>query len=294
MQETLKRSILKAWNSYYRYDPTDIGALDRKFFGNAYINPLENLVLGDAYSLIGTRKTKFLYAPIEEDRAWILSACPGKHNELQNLLGLQIMQCRKLGIRKIYYSNFSPGYFYPGIDREKYPEVFNSLASAGFREDSVALAMEADIGEFSYDEPGESDIVITNLHEKDIRDFLEFVERNFPADCFYRANGVINEGSLQQISVAKVDGKFAGYAMFAAGEGPLEFAPGERFGCFEVSEDFRSLGIGTRLLAYTLKAMKAMGIRHTYFLWTTERASHLYTRYHFKVTRKFSIMVMDL
>ncbi|EQD69355.1 GCN5-related N-acetyltransferase [mine drainage metagenome] len=294
MQETLKSSILKAWNSYYRYDPTDIGALDRKFFGNIYIKQLETIVLGEAYSLMGTRGNKFLYTPFGNDKAWILSAGPGKSNELQDLLELQIEQCSKLGIRKIYYSNFSPGYFYPGIDRKRYPEVFNSLTSAGFKEDSVALAMEADIGGFSYEEASESDIAISSLHEKDIQGFLEFVEENFPADCFYRANGVINEGSLQQISVAKVSGKFAGYAMFAAGEGPLEFTPGERFGCFEVSENFRSLGIGTKLLVRTLNAMKAMGIRHTYFLWTTERASHLYTRYGFKVTRKFSIMVMDL
>ena len=79
-----------------------------------------------------------------------------------------------------------------------------------------------------------------------------------------------------------------------AGEGPMEFAPGERFGCFEVSEEHRSMGIGSKILVRTLNSMKATGIRHAYFLWTSEKASHLYLRYGFKTTRKFRIMVLKL
>lgn len=289
-----KTKVLDSWNSYFRYDPTDSGSLERKFFRNPFIKPVSILTSGKAFSLMGFRSTSFLYAPFEKNIAWILSAAPGDKDELLILLERQKDECRKLGITRVYYSNFSPGYFFPGIEREKYPEVFDSLKEAGFEEDSVALAMEAEIGEHWYEEKEDKSVVIKSLGEGEKQEFLEFIEKNFPADCFYRANGVLSEGNLQQIIVAIVNGKFAGYAMYAAGEGPMEFAPGERFGCFEVSETNRSMGIGTKLLIRTLNSMKANGIRHAYFLWTSEKASHLYLRYGFKTTRKFSIMVLKL
>ncbi len=294
METAIEAQILNAWNSYFRYDPTDTGSLDRKFFENPFIKPVDTLTYGKAYSLMGFRATKFLYAPFEKNLAWILSAAPGESDELVKLLEKQKSECIRRGIDRVYYSNFSPGYFFPGIDRKKYPEVFESLSEAGFKEDSVAIAMEAEIGEHWYKEINDNNVRIGNLQIDESEKFLEFIENNFPADCFYRASGVINEGDLQQITVAKVKDKFAGYAMYAAGEGPFEFAPGERFGCFEVSEAHRSMGIGTMLLVHTLNAMKANGIRHAYFLWTTEKASHLYSRYGFRVTREFSIMVLDL
>jgi mycothiol synthase len=294
MQTATKAQILASWNSYFRYDPTDDGSLDRKFFKNPFIKQMNTITNGKAYSLMGIRAKRFLYAPYEKNISWILSACPGENNQLVKLLEEQKKECRKLDIERVYYSNFSPGYFFPGIERKKYPEVYESLVEVGFKEDSIAIAMEAEIGEHMYEETNNDKITIRNLKSDEIEKFLEFVERNFPADCFNRANGVINEGSLQQITVAIVEENFAGYAMYAAGEGPLEFAPGERFGCFEVSEANRSMGIGSKLLVYTLNSMKANGIRHAYFLWTTERASHLYSRYGFKMTREFSIMVLDL
>ncbi len=294
MYAETKHKILRSWNSYFRYDPIYDGALERKFFGNIYIKPLEPLVNGGSFSLLGIRARKFLYEPFEEDKAWILAAAPGDEDDLPYLLGQQIDKAKELGIKQIHYSNFSPGYFYPGIDKERYPEVYNSLKTSGFREDSIALAMDAEIWGNLYDEKKGDETEIDTLKEEQIPGFLEFVENNFPADCFLRANGVIAEGNLGQITVAKVNGKFAGYAMFAAGEGPLEYAPGERFGCFEVSETYRSMGIGTKLLVRTLNSMKANGIRHAYFLWTSEKASHLYLRYGFKITRQFSIMVLDL
>ncbi|MGC8514899.1 MAG: GNAT family N-acetyltransferase [Thermoplasmata archaeon] len=294
METALKAEILDSWNAYFKYDPTDLGSLDRKFFKNPFIKPVDTITNGKAYSLMGSRATKFLYAPFEKNLAWILSAAPGEKDQLVNLLEKQKTECIRKGIDKVYYSNFSPGYFFPGIDRKKYPEVFDSLREAGFEEDSVAIAMEAEIGEHWYEEKNDKNVEISNLNIDESEEFLEFIEKNFPADCFYRANGVINEGDLQQITTAKVNGKFAGYAMYAAGEGPLEFAPGERFGCFEVSEAHRSMGIGTMLLVHTLNSMKTNGIRHAYFLWTTEKASHLYSRYGFRITREFSIMVLEL
>jgi N-acetylglutamate synthase-like GNAT family acetyltransferase len=294
MQTELKAQILDSWNAYFKYDPTDADSLDRKFFKNLFIKPMDTITNGKAYSLMGRRATKFLYAQYEKNLAWILSAAPGEGDQLVKLLDRQKLECKKLGIERVYYSNFSPGYFYPGIEKKKYPEVFDALSESGFKEDSIAISMEAEIGEHFYVQIKDERIEITNLKSDESERFLAFIEKNFPADCFYRASGVINEGNLQQITVAKVNGEFAGYAMYAAGEGPMEFAPGERFGCFEVIEANRSMGIGSKLLVYTLNSMKANGIRHAYFLWTTERASRLYSRYGFRVTREFSIMVLDL
>ena len=288
-----KEKILKIWNTFYKFDPTSLFQLERKYFGNPYVDPIGNQFNDEAYSLLCTGK----YLPEEQNHnreAWIFSAGFTRREKLLDLIKKQIEFARGTGITKIYYSNFSPGYFFPGIDREKYPEMYSSLKELGFKSESEALAMEAEIGEMQYDVKEKNDVQIRNLRIEETENLLVMVKKNLPYDCYLRVEGVIKHGSLDQITIAKVDDQIVGYSMYASGEGQFEFSPGERFGCFEVLEDYRSMGIGSRLLTTTLINMKANGIRHAYFLWTSEKASHLYQRYGFRVTRKFQIMSLNL
>lgn len=288
-----KEKILEIWNAFYQFDPTTLLQLERKYFRNPYVEPLSEQVNEGAFSLLCTRRG------IDDEynskkEAWIFSAGFTERDKLIELLRKQIEYSKNTGIKKIYYSNFSPGYFFPGIDSEKYPELHSSLIQTGFKSDSEALAMEAEIGEMKYTQKEGNEVEIRNLRTHETEDLLGMVKSNFPYDCYLRVDGVIKHGSLDQISVAKINNQIVGYSMFASGEGPMEFSPGERFGCFEVMEAYRSLGIGSRLLTNTLINMKANGIRHAYFLWTSEKASHLYQRYGFRITRKFQIMSLTL
>jgi ribosomal protein S18 acetylase RimI-like enzyme len=284
--------ILEIWNHYYVYDPTSRFQLERKFFKNKFLEPIGPLVYGDAYSLMCKKSN--LENVHQNRNAWIMSMAYTQKKDLSDLLESQIRNAKAAGITKLSYSNFIPGYFFPGIDDEKYPEIKNILVDKGFNVESEALAMEAKIGEIKYEETKNNKVNINNLQIEDIKEFLNFVKQNFPYDCYLRVSGVVEKGDIEQISVAKVQNNIVGYSMYASGEGKFEFAPGERFGCFEVLEGYRSLGIGSGLLVKTLINMKGNGIRHAYFLWTSERAAHLYQKYGFKVTRKFKIMSMEI
>ncbi len=290
-----KEKILNLWNKFYRYDPTTIYQLNRKYFENKYVDIIGKQSNKSAFSLLCKKNGKFNNEDGKEDKeAWIFSAGYTQKEQLIELLYKQIELARNLGIKKINYSNFSPGYFYPGLDSEKYPELYNLMNEIGFSTISTALSMEAEIGEMQYELPKANDLEIGNLKMEDKEEFLAIVKNNFPFDCYLRIEGVIRYGSIDQIAVAKYNNEIAGYSMYASGEGPFEYSPGERFGCFEVLEKYRSLGIGSRLLIATLINMKANGIRHTYFLWTTEKASHLYKRHGFRITRRFQIMSLLL
>lgn len=289
-----KENILRIWNGFFKFDPTSIFQLERKYFNNSHLEIMGQQVNGESYSLLCRKKRMENDALREDSDAWIMSAGYGQRESLIELLSNQIDHARAEGIKKIYYSNFSPGYFFPGLDRAKYPELYKLFVEIGFKPDSEALAMEAEIGEMKYARKQNDAVDIHNLRKEELEEILKMVSDNFPYDCYLRVEGVIGHGSLDQISVAKVGNQIVGYSMYASGEGPLEFSPGERFGCFEVLEGFRSLGIGSGLLTNTLINMKANGIRHAYFLWTSEKASHLYKRYGFNITRKFQIMSMTL
>ena len=70
--------------------------------------------------------------------------------------------------------------------------------------------------------------------------------------------------------------------------------PGEHFGPFGVDEEYRSKGIGAVLLRETLLEMRARNIHRAFFLWTSEKASRLYTRFGFRTKRKFTVFEKQL
>ena len=100
---------------------------------------------------------------------------------------------------------------------------------------------------------------------------------------------------LEYPSRSAVEGTtILGYSMFFGAEGRRWYMHGEHFGPFGVDEAHRSRGIGTALLHQTLREMRIRGMHRAFFLWTSERASRLYERFGFEVTRRFSVFEMKL
>jgi Acetyltransferases len=176
------------------------------------------------------------------------------------------------------------------VDLKAYSELYDTLLDSGFSRESEGIAMSADLDQMYYPQKERDHIRIMSLDEDHKLEFIDFIQKYYPGDCATRAIGVIENGSTEQIFIATTDLEIAGYAMYSAGEGPMEFAPGERFGCFEVLDRYQSMGIGSALLSATLMAMKGNGIHKAYFLWTGERAKKLYDRFGFKETRRFQIL----
>lgn len=289
-----KLGVVKEWNGYYSKDPTNISQLNRKYFQNSYLTPLNKISNSGSFSLAGYRRMPYTANDNDSNFAWILAAGPGKPENLHTLLDEQFKILREKGYKVVNYSNFSPGYFYPGVDREAYGELYDILIDAGFKKQSEGIAMSADLEGISQLPIIKDNVEIKTLDAANRGLFETFIKKYYPGDCATRVEGVIKHGSLEQITIAKVQEKIVGYAMYSVGEGPMEFAPGERFGCFEVLDTHQSMGIGGALLSTTLISMKSNGIKKAYFLWTGERAKKLYERFGFKETRRFQILERDI
>lgn len=281
-------SILKVWNRFFLYDPTNEIQLTRKYFKSDYIMPIEPYLYNSAFSLIGKRRKRFLYGGLEEQKAWIIGLGWEKSVDIEKLLSIQIQNAEKTGIREIYYSNFTPDYFLPGVDKDKYPELYDLLTDEGFRVIDEVMSMEANLGQMKYFEENFEGISYLKKDEKG--DLLKFISSNFSPDWYYRAKVVVGYGTPEQIVVARDGDKIIGYGMYSSGEGVTWYNPGERFGPFGVQNDYRSKGIGSRIIKMLINSMKENGIKCAYFLWTDEKASHIYLRHGFTVSRKFEIM----
>lgn len=294
MEENTIEQVLKIWNTTMPMDPTNKIQLEHKFFRNIYAEKISSVSNQNSFSLLCKRKGKFLYESENENLAWILAIGATKLQSLDDLMEHQFFAAKKQGIKKINFSNFSPGYFYPGIDNITYPEYFDFLNQKGFRVIDEAIAMELNLGELNIKLMEKQGVEVSNLTKDDEKELLLFIEKHFAADCYKRASDVIMNNGHDQIAIAKIEKKIVGYSMYSSGEGRMPYSPGERFGCFEVLESARSKGIGTLLLGKTLLDMKSNFIRNAYFLWTGEKASHLYSRFGFKPYRKFKIMSIEL
>ena len=286
--------IQKKWNSFYRFDPVTTREIRRSFLEDEYLNPVLPITLKDAFSLAVTRKKKFYYESSESDKGWFFGCGFKDKKNFGKLMDLQFEEFLKRKVKTVYYSNVLPDYLMPGVDAIRYRSLARELGKLGFTPYEEAISMEAEIGKMQYLEIAPSEFEVSSLRQGEETDFLSFVEKNFNSDCYYRAKGVAERGIKDQVVIARIGKRIVGYGMFSAGRGDMWYSPGERFGPFGVEDKERSKGIGALILAQLLNNMKGLGLKHAYFLWTSERATHLYTRFGFKVTRRFTIMRKDL
>lgn len=287
-------NILSVWNRNFPLDVTTEEVLRSKFFESPYskrIDPVEN---DGAFSLACTRAKPF-GDEVDSDRGWVLWIGYDGEKNARELLFNQFEKFRERGIRKITFSGFTPDYFLPGIDRQRYPGVYNFLKQLGFKDSGEAIAMSSDLRSFNDAGVSDSDrIVFKSADVEDRDDLYEFLRKNFGPDWIHRAMKVHENGEREQIYMAKHLGKVVGFSMFSGSEGDHWYTPGERFGPFGVQENMRGRGIGASLLNRTMLAMKGRGIRTAYFLWTDEKAKRLYSRFGFQVERRFTIMEKKL
>jgi mycothiol synthase len=207
---------------------------------------------------------------------------------------------RARGRRRLEVSPYAPGYFWPGVDRDRYPEAEAFLQARGYRVRYEAVAMDRNLVGFAV--PSEvrrlqaelerAGFTFTHLSPRHVRSLIEFNARVFYAD-WVRAmrETVARRVPWSHTLICLKDDEVVGYAQFGA----YDHVP-DRFGPFGVDDALRGKGVGKVLLYRTLEAMAAEGFHDAWFLWTglESPAGHLYRRAGFSVTRRFAIMARQL
>ena len=202
-----------------------------------------------------------------------------------------------LGRRTVHFSSYTPNYFLPGLDAERYPAADQLLRSLGFDTQYRCVAMDASL--LDYRIPDDVSELIERHRgagyrfgaptDDELVGLIDIAGREFNADWARGIREAVLDGmTLDKIMMAWApDGSPLGWAMFATYEHVIE-----RFGPFGVLPASRGLGLGKVLLHLTLEQMRAAGAHSAWFLWTeaTSAAGRLYLKSGFSISRTFTVL----
>ncbi|MGW7686262.1 GNAT family N-acetyltransferase [Kribbella sp. NPDC054772] len=309
-------ALAAAWTAAAPADPIsyrrfrDLFLLDRNFdAAGLQVAVINDQIVGAAYAV--RRLIAADADDLEPDSGWIPFFFVHPDHRRQGvgraLLTAATDWLRAEGRSEVYFSSYTPNYFLPGLDADRYPDAARLLGSMGFERRYDAVAM--DRGLVGYAIPDEVRKRIDALtaegysfgtpSDDELTALIAIAGAEFNPD-WARAirEGVVAGLPLDRIVVARQPdraqpdraqpgGAILGWAMHGTYEGVID-----RFGPFGVLPASRGTGLGKVLLHLTLERMVAAGAHSAWFLWTGEAsaAGQLYLKTGFDITRTFTIL----
>jgi GNAT superfamily N-acetyltransferase len=303
-------ALLECWNLALPLDGITLTNLERKVLldQNFEEQSLQVAVTRDG-SVAGFITCFILNKPIEKvghrPEAGFVTAFGVRPEHRRRGAGSGLMNAAEAffvdrGRRQILLAPYTPNYFVPGVDKDRYPEGVRFLQDRGFTEYSEALAADALISTFELDaqvlskerELAADGIVVRPYRRNDLVHYMQFQRELMPGPW-------IEDARRNLLELA--DGRFHEDAIWLAVDESQNRIIGfcqhehEHFGPFGVSDAYQGKGIGTVLLARTMYQMRLRGCHSAWVLWTGERAlKGVYGRLGFKLTRRFAIMKKEI
>lgn len=298
-------AIAEAWTegapadgiTYERFRDTFL--LDRNFDARGLIvAEHEGAILGAAYAV--RRRVAADGADLEPQSGWIpfFFVVPGarSHGLGARLVRAAMQWLAGNGATTVYFSSYTPNYFLPGLDAERYPEAARLLHSLGFVRQYESVAMDRSLTDYVFPDGIRQRAAqlradgwrLESPSGDDLVDLIEVAAGFNPDWARGIREGVLGGQSLERIICARnPEGRMLGWAMHGTYENVVE-----RFGPFGVVPESRGTGLGEILLHLTLQRMRSLGAHSAWFLWTEETspAGHLYAKTGFAVTRRFVIL----
>jgi GNAT superfamily N-acetyltransferase len=302
--------IAEAWTaaapgdgiSYRRF--RDLVLLDRNFDPEGlFVATGDDVINGAAYAV--RRLVAHDRDDLEQGTGWIpfffVRPESGGRGLGRQLLGSALDWLRAKGVRTVYFSSYTPNYFYPGLDVDRYPAAHRLLTSSGFDTQYECVAMDRSLNDYRMPEVIKERVAklaaagyqLGEPSDDDLVDLIKVAGSRFNSDWSRAIREAVLSGlELDRIMIARdPTGRPLGWAMCGAYENMLD-----RFGPFGVIPESRGTGLGEVLLHLTLERMRALGAHSAWFLWTgeTSPAGQLYRKAGFSITRRFTIMKAEL
>lgn len=296
--------LLRVWERALPLDAITREEFERRVILDNNREPESIIVAADeAGTVAGFVLCFVLRVPIErtglmEDRGFITAFAVDPASQRKGI-GARLLEkatefFRARHRKLIVLAPYTPNYFVPGVDKERYTSGMAFLQKQGFEQYVEAIGMDASIGRFELDaELVEREtklraegITIEPFRRERMVEYLEFMNSVMPGPWVEDARRNLREYTQgrfpeEGIILACDAGKIIGYCQFE----------GEHFGPFGVSDAYQGRGIGTVLLARTLYAMRRRGHHAAFVLWTGERAAKgVYGRLGFTISRRFALM----
>ena len=299
-------ALLALWNAALRHDPIDRRTFHRKVLLDPNFSP-DWLLVAEAdgelagFCLCLIRRVPMEGVGLEPERGWITAF--GVDPECRNrgigsaLLDRALALFLEAGRHEVLIAPYTPNYFVPGVDVERYAEGLAFLQKRGFEVVSRPLSMDANIVRFDYAEWAEREaklreqgLTVRPMQAHEIPALMALLEGHMPGDWGRHARDLLLDiskglGDYEQFVVALQDDEVVGYCQFER----------EHFGPFGVRQDMQRQGIGTVLMAKCLQTMKRKGLHNAWLLWTSdETAERVYSRFGFRETRRFAVVRRSL
>lgn len=193
------------------------------------------------------------------------------------------------GARDVFVADYTPNYFFPGVDVDAYKEGFDFLSARGYKKLQNVYGMGRSLIDASI--PGEIEerfaqlvkagFSVTVFRPAYTLRVLEFLRAYYPGDLFRVAHDrLLEEPECDEILVGLKDGEVVGFSHFHD----------ERFGPFGIAPDFAGRGFGPMLYYCTVEQMRKKGKRNLWLAWTSGRAKDFYYKVGLRVTRRHVIM----
>ncbi|WP_091527268.1 GNAT family N-acetyltransferase [Microlunatus soli] len=278
----------------------DMFLLDRSFDpAGLKIAEVDGTVVGAAYAV--RRLIPESGDDLQPDAGWIpfffVHPDHRGHGVGRQLLQSALDWLADLGRSTTYFSSYTPNYFLPGLDADRYPAADRLLRALGFETQYRCVAMDASLQDYRI--PDDVVALIDRQRgsgyrfgpptDDELVGLIDIAGAEFNADWARGIREAVLDGMpLDRIMMAwDPDGNPLGWAMFGTYEHVIE-----RFGPFGVLPASRGLGLGKVLLHLTLEQMRAAGAHSAWFLWTepTSAAGRLYLKSGFDITRTFTVM----
>jgi len=299
--EAWTRAMPKDGITYDRF--RDLILLDRNFdAAGLFIAESDGRLIGAAYGV--RRLIATVGSDLESDTGWLpfFFVVPeargvGLGKGLVSAV-MDWLQC--CGAQTVVFSAYSPNYFYPGLDTDRYPAAARLLQSLGFTVTDEAFAMDRSLNDYvmpedvrhHIDELAARGWKFGSPNGDDLVDLVRIAGRfNWDWARVLRESSVAGAPLDRIICVRDPNGQMLGWAAVGVFDGVID-----RFGPFGVLPESRGTGLGECILHLTLERMRSLGSHGAWFLWVEDGspAYFLYRKAGFTVTRGFSIFHASL
>ncbi|MCX7626417.1 MAG: GNAT family N-acetyltransferase, partial [Candidatus Sumerlaeaceae bacterium] len=265
------QSLLRCWEVALPLDGVTRDIFERKILLDQNYERDSLLVATTQDQIVGFITCFVLVKPIEkvghrEDTGFITVF--GVHPDFRHrgvgsaLLAAAEDFFRRRNRKIVCIAPYTPNYFVPGVDKDRYAEGVAFLQKRGFVEYSEGIAADALISKFEIPaevlvkekELAAQGIVVRHYQSDDLVDYIEFQRQHMPGPWVEDARRNLIEMThgrfpADAIWLALDRGKIVGFCQNER----------EHFGPFGVSDEYQGKGIGSVLLARTLYQMRLNG-----------------------------------
>ncbi len=296
-----EKEVVALWNRCLPRDEISLTVFRRKIIldpnfdtRGCIVAVVKKRVVG--FMLAIHRRYPYFDLGLEVEKGWITVFFV--HPDLQRQgIGTNMLESAEKfltgqSVRHISVSDYTPNYFFPGVDLDAYAAGHHFLKHHKYVKIENVYGMGRSLVDFEVPREmeelskklGEGGFCVTLFQPQFTMQVLEFLRDHYPGDLFRVAMERMTEDpECDEILVALKDNQVVGFSHFL----------GERFGPFGINPEYTGRGLGPLLYYQTVQQMRKKGRHNLWCAWTSGRAKDFYYRVGLKVLRRHVIMARD-